>query len=370
MNKIIGLQTPHYAPNYGAKLQAFALAETLRQLGFDIEYINRRPLKASMYKGAISRWLMEKEEHRIEKLMLFEDDWLQPQTKPLYSNDDLKNIDVDKYYAIVVGSDQMWRDDYYHAGFELTPYLFYVDNPNVKKIAYAISFGKNTCKHPNTRKTEIKRLIHQFSALSVREKSGVNILETEYDAKGVWVCDPTLLHTAKTYIDRFHLNKSHIDGHIITSYILDQSTCFFKKSEKIAQMIKLPLVPLVKKRASELLYKRYFNRIPRCSELPAITEWLNQIYNSEYIITDSYHGLLFSIILRKQFVVYDRSAGGSERYNSILDYLGLKDRLFHKKDPIDNVVNKLKEKIDYESVEQKLDAFRNLSLEYLRSALS
>lgn len=370
MNKLIGLQTPHYAPNYGAKLQAFAVAEALRQLGFDIEYINRRPLKASMCKDSINRWLMKKEEHRIERLMQFENDWLQPQTRPLYSNDELKKIDVNKYYAIVVGSDQMWRDDYFHAGFELTPYLFYVDSPNVKKIAYAISFGKNTCKHPKERKIEIKRLIHQFSALSVREKSGVNILEEEFGAKGIWVCDPTLLHTAETYIDKFNLVVSNEKNHIITSYILDQSTCFFKKSEKIAQKMNMPLVSLVKKRTSELLYKRYFNRIPRRSKLPAVTEWLNQIYNSDYIVTDSYHGLLFSIILRKQFVVYDRSAGGSERYNSILDYLGLKDRLFHKEDSIDIVVNKLKEKIDYESVEQKLDTFRQFSLEYLRSALS
>ena len=370
MSRIVGLQTPHYAPNYGAKLQAFAVAEALRQLGFDIEYINRRPLKASMYNGLIDRWLMSKEEHRIEKLMQFEDDWLQPQTKPLYSNDDFKNLDVSKYYAVVVGSDQMWRDDYFHAGFELTPYLFYVDSSKIKKIAYAISFGKDTCKHPEARKKEIKRLIHQFSSLSVREKSGVNILRGEFDAKGVWVCDPTLLHKAKTYIDKFHLVKSQENNHIITSYILDQSTCFFKKSEKIAQMMELPLVPLAKKRTSELLYKRYFNRIPRCSKMPSVTEWLNQIYTSDFVVTDSYHGLLFSIIFRKQFVVYDRTAGGSERYNSILDHLGLKDRLFNKEDCIDSVVNKLKEEIDYEAVEHKLDAFRALSIEYLRSALS
>lgn len=369
MKKIIGIQTPHYAPNYGAKLQAFAVAEALRQLNFDIEYINRRPLKASMYNSPLDRWLMNKEEQRIERLMQFEDDWLQPQTKPIFSNGDFKGLDVDKYYAIVVGSDQMWRDDYYHAGFELTPYLFYVDNPKIKKVAYAISFGKSTCKHPEPRKSDIKRLINQFSALSVREKSGVNILEKEFGVKGLWVCDPTLLHKAECYIKNFQLKKSKTENPIITSYILDQSTCFFKRSEQIAQKMKMPLVPLVQKRAFDLLYKRFFNRIPRCSKLPSVIEWISRIYNSDYIVTDSYHGLLFSIIFKKQFVVYDRSAGGSERYNSILELLGIKDRLFHKEDNVENVVTKLKEKIDYEAVEEKLDVFRNLSLEYLRTAL-
>ena len=127
---------------------------------------------------------------------------------------------------------------------------------------------------------------------------------------------------------------------------------------------------MVEERAIELLCKRYFNRIPRFSKLPSVIDWLNQIRNSEYIVTDSYHGLLFSIIFKKQFVIYDRVAGGSERYKSILEYLGLSDRLFHKEDNIDVVVNKLKEKIDYISVEQKLETFRSLSLDYLRSALS
>ncbi|MCX4294034.1 MAG: polysaccharide pyruvyl transferase family protein [Prevotella sp.] len=370
MNRIIGLQTPHYAPNYGAKLQAFAVAETLRHLGFDIEYINRRPIKASMYDKFINRWLAGIEEKRLEQLIQFENKWLQPQTKPIFNNDDFKELDIDKYYAIVVGSDQMWRDDYFHAGFELSPYLFYVNNPQILRVAYAVSFGKNTCEHPESRRREIENLIRKFKVVSVREKSGIDILKEKFHTEGIWVCDPTLFHKAEKYIQKFKLDKSMKKDQVITSYILDQSTCFFEKSKQIAQRLGLPLFPLVEERAIELLYKRYFNRIPRFSKLPSVIDWLNQIRNSEYIVTDSYHGLLFSIIFKKQFVIYDRVAGGSERYKSILEYLGLSDRLFHKEDNIDVVVNKLKEKIDYISVEQKLETFRSLSLDYLRSALS
>ncbi len=370
MKKIIGLQTPHYAPNYGAKLQAFAIAEALRNMGYDIEYINRRPLKASMQKNILNKLLAQIEEKRQKLLFDFEKTYLQPQTTPIYNNSNFNQLDINKYYAIIVGSDQMWRDDYYHAGFELTPYLFYVKESKIRRIAYAVSFGKNTCKHPENRKLQIENLIHKFNAISVREKSGVNILKNEFHTDGIWVCDPTLLHKAEIYIKKFHLNKTLIENNIITAYILDNSTCFFEKSKKIAKTLQLPISFLIKGKYSNLLYKRFFNRIPQFNEMPSVINWLYQIQNSKYIVTDSYHGLLFSIIFKKQFVVFDRTAGGSERYNSILEYLDLKDRLFSKEANINSVVNKLKEDIDYSKIEQKLDIFRNISLKYLRSSLS
>lgn len=370
MKKTVGLQTPHYAPNYGAKLQAFAIAEAIRALDYEVEYINRRPQKAAMIKNSISRYLKKKEEVAYKELADFEKVYLQPQTVAIYNNDDFSQLDVSKYYAIVVGSDQMWRDDYYHAGFELTPYLFYAEDACVKRVAYAVSFGKRTCSHPEGRRAEIERLIHKFDAISVREKTGVDILRDVFHSDGVWVCDPTLLHDANFYKQKFGLQESKEEYRQITTYILDQSKCFFKCAKQIATMANMPLHHIMECRKSDILYKRPFSRLPFLKKKPSIQEWLDQILNSKYIVTDSYHGMLFSIIFRKQFVVFNRTAGGSERYHSIMGKLGLEERLFNEGDNIGNIVDMLEKRIDWDTVYAEIESFKRYSYQFLTDALS
>lgn len=370
MEKIIGIQTPHYAPNYGAKLQAFALGEAIRQLGFQIEYINRRPLCASMYKGCLDRFLKSKEEKTLAELTKFETSYLQPQTLAMYDNHDFVKINFDKYYAIVVGSDQMWRDDYFHAGFELTPYLFYVEQQKLKRIAYAVSFGKNSCSHPEGRKREIERLINKFDNISVREQSGKTILRDVFHVEGSWVCDPTLLHDARTYIRTFGINKRNDINNVIVTYILDQSTKFFHCADIISEKMGIPVKHIIQKKLHDIFYKRPLYRIPDLHKRISVEDWLHAILNARFVVTDSYHGMLFSILFEKQFVVYNRKAGGSERYHSILDFLGLSDRLFSESDSLDLVSDKLQTKIDYSIVNERLNDFRHLSWNYLKDSLA
>lgn len=370
MRKIIGLQTPHYAPNYGAKLQALAIAEAIRQLGFQVEYINRRPLCAYMYKNRIDRFLKAKEEQALSGLTEFELSYLQPQTMALYNNQDFEKLDLDKYYALVVGSDQMWRDDYFHAGFDFTPYLFYAEEKKCKKIAYAVSFGKNSCSHPEDRRCEIERLIKMFDTISVREPSGKEILKNVFHVEGTWVCDPTLLHDARTYIEKLGIKRKTENINEITTYILNQSTKFFRCAEMISNQTRTPLNHIVHKRFNNLFYKRPLCRIPDLQTRPTVENFLERILNARYIITDSYHGMLFSIIFGKQFIVYNRKAGGSERYYPILGLLGLENRLFDEDDNIEEVVAILKTKIDYNNVNARLKEFKELSLKFLKDSLA
>lgn len=370
MRKIIGIQTPHYAPNYGAKLQAFALGETLRKEGYDIEYINRRPVDSSFCKNPIVWYGLQWEEKRhLKNFLDFEKEYLQPQSVEMYNNSEFSKIDVSKYYAIVVGSDQMWRDDYFYAGFELTPYLFYTADYDIRRIAYAVSFGKATCVHPAKRLSQIKQLLRNFDAISVREQSGINIMHDVYGLYACWVADPTLLHKRNFYIRHFSLQQSIEEENIITTYILDQSTTFFEKSQEIARKLQMPLKHIIRKKGINLFYKRPFNMLPDLSERIPIREWLDRIKTSKYVVTDSYHGMLFSIIFGKQFIVFNRTEGGSERYISILSRLKMTDRLFSEDSEADDIIAKLREPIDYQKVYRIVDEFADSSLLYLRQAL-
>lgn len=141
--KIIGMVTPHYAANYGAKVQAFALAESLRKLGYAIEYINRRPaIGAYSDTNPVLRQLKKAEEiYNRKHFREFEAKYLQPQSPAIYSSDEFSKLTLSRYYGFTIGSDQMWRDNYFRPDFTPVAYLEFAKNYDAKKVAYAVSFG-------------------------------------------------------------------------------------------------------------------------------------------------------------------------------------------------------------------------------------
>lgn len=367
----IGLITPHYANNYGAKLQAFALKEFLQEIGYEVQIINRRPYPVSLSRNKIIASVGKLAENRhCRGFIDFENLFLSNKTPAFYDNKDLLEYDFSDFYAVIVGSDQIWRDDYFYSSFEYTPYLDFLKKISIKRIAYAASFGKSTCIHNEIRKSNITQLLKQFNAISVREISGLKILNDYYNVNGVWVADPTLLHEGNFYEQRLNLDASFNEGKIAT-YILGADTTIFNRIETVVTELDMAVEHIYKPRCcSWLLHKPPFNRLPDFSRIPSVIDWLNYFFSSDYILTDSFHGMVFSILFGRKFVVFNQIAGGSERYTSLLDMLGLSDRLLPYNATTDQILLKLKEPINYTSVYENVEAFRALSKEYLHKALS
>ena len=366
----VGLVTPHYANNYGAQLQAFALLSTIKALGYDVCIINRRPPDGIHNGNCIKKSIygLYNDRH-CHGYRLFEDKYLQPQTTPFYCNQDLRTLSEKEFRAVVVGSDQIWRDDYFHSSFEYTPYLDFITNTSTLKISYAASFGKADCIHPSERKEIITCLLKKFNKISVREKSGVKILKDYYGVYGEWVADPTLLHDGKFYIDNLHLHTDSNKGKAV-SYILGANNAVYNIINRVSAIFGVEVDHVLKQRfLSKILRKRPFNYIPDFSKVHTVIEWLEKLCSSDFVITDSFHGMVFSILFKRNFVVFDQVAGGSERYLSLLNLLGLSDRLVPYNTSIDEIVSKLTVTIDYDEVYKRLLPFRNQSLIFLREAL-
>lgn len=367
---IVAILTPHYAHNYGAQLQAFALGQAIKKLGFQIEYINRRPDYYFSYSNAIDRFQKRLQLKTEGKGFLdFEEKYIQPQSIRIIDNNDYNQLDISKYQAIVVGSDQIWRDDYFYHSFEYSPYLYFVKDEKIKKISYAASFGKDTCNHPEDRRLIIENLLKDFTDISVREISGVKILKEVFHIGGTWVADPTLLHNADFYIKSICLKKEERESDFIVTYILGSNSRNIKIVNSLADKLGIPAKHIYKRSMCKLAYKRPFSLIKRFRKVPTVFEWLNLILNAKYVFTDSFHGMVFCILFKKQFVVMNNKAGGTERFTSLLNRLGLIHRLCEWEDPIVKIQGTLFKSIDYDAVESSLDEFRKHSFDFLKNAL-
>ena len=367
----IGILTLPFNNNYGGYLQAYALMETLKQMGHEPTIINRRsnhklPLIGRLkyfVKGMILSivkqqrkpliWNVESEFFRTgEKMISFFNTYITPQMRFLYTTEALRKECEGKFDAYIVGSDQVWRAIYVPDISNY--YLDFTADWNVKRIAYAASFGTDKPEYTDKEKIVCGNLIQKFDAVSVRESSGKNIIsDFGWKTNSVEVVlDPTMLLGANHY-DKLIANRQSDAKDKIFSYILD----FNQTKQAIVDCISHSL----KKEIVGILSLRN-----RWKTNPSVEEWLLNIRNSDFVITDSFHGTIFSIIFHKEFVVIPNKARGTDRFTSILSMLGLEDRMINSTVQV-NVL--LRKPIDWNQVEMKLNELRAKSIAFLSNNL-
>ena len=232
-----------------------------------------------------------------------------------------------------VGSDQVWNSDW-NGGIDRAFYLDYVPKTK-RRIAFASSFGMDMISKEE--QSEILNYLSNFTLISVREKSAVNILKEMNILDVRWILDPTLLITKQQW-SKF-LGKTKNKKYILV-YQLNNNDFFDNVVEKIAKITSLKVIRLEYKRT-----KKYGQHVV----LPSVSEWLTYFYNAEYVITDSFHATAFSINFEKQFIDILPEKFGT-RIISILELLGLQERRI---DSIDEM-KILLDQIDYAEVNQKL----------------
>lgn len=354
----VGILTFHWANNYGAVLQAYALLSKLKELGHDAYIIDRRMI----YKG-ILRKLYHKfsYEHFFSwrKFWKYTDTFLKPKTRAYMSHDDLvTNFKNENFDAVIVGSDQVWRWKL----IGLNYFLDFITDHKTKRYSYAASFGLDEWHGTEDDRKTISALLKQFNRISVREETGVRICKETFKVDAELVLDPTLLHTAEFYEQTLLKNYKRQPSGKVVSYILGKN----KKPQvvEIANWAKS-----INLKHNELFWTtiEHPSLIGKSTfHLTHVTpiEWLNEIRNAEYVITNSFHATVFSILFQKQFVVLAHEGGGNNRIETLFNALGICGRIAYSVDEAKSLIN---HKIDYSAIVEKHNNSINRSMEFLYS---
>lgn len=270
---------------------------------------------------------------------------------------------------ILLGSDQVWNYSLFGRGSNDEFFLDFCDE-NTKKISYASSYGMNylaTYKGLQSKYPLHNKLMKRFDAISVREKDGVDISEREFDVQATHVLDPVFLLDSSIYTE---LAKDAVNKHeapYLVSYFLTASEQFNKLLQFTSDYLNLSMVNMGTGEKG-LIEEQSKKTVGGCCQDLTVEEWINNIKNSEFVVTDSYHCMCFSIILRKNFVIIQK-AWGLSRIVSLLEMLGLEDRRIESFDEIKQKTYLLEKTIDYDEVHYKLNKRVAESLSWLNEAI-
>ena len=365
----IAILTQPLDTNYGGILQCYALQTVLERMGHEVQVLTKVRYGYSYYiiyplavcKRMVKRYILGKDvairkaphELRRKNTERFIRQYIHQ-----YKCRKFSEKIAYKFDAVIVGSDQVWRPAYSKPIEEA--FLSFLGDTKIKRIAYAASFGLDNCDEYTVKQLKnCSVLLQKFNTVSVREFSGIELCKKFFRTIAVQVLDPTLLLSVDDYmalIDRVDTNTLH--GNMLV-YILD------KTDEKVALVDKIAkdkgLIPLWIDSPNEVDENRPLNNQIKIS----VEQWIRYFETSEFVLTDSFHGSVFSIIFKKQFIVIGNKERGLSRFNSLLELLSLKDRLLISCSEYSDSCSL----IDYNVVYNKLSLLQKKSLSFLYTSL-
>ena len=361
--------TCHDVYNHGASLQAYALMTYLNNQGHSVEIIDYKPYyMGNLYKlsnidnpawekNFISKgiYLTLKLPGRLISLKRkknfdnFTKNYLNVGTYKYESNEDLKNNLPDSD-AFICGSDQIWNS--LHAnGKDPAFYLDFVPENKIK-AAYAASFATDTIS--DEFKPMTKSLVEKLDGVGVREESGVKIVKDLGIEKAVNVLDPVFLLEKENW-DKI-ANKDFNEKYILI-YDFDKSTIIEEVAREISKKkgYKIYTINVDKPKYAD----KYFN-------LDGPETFVSLVKNAQFVISNSFHAAVFSLVYEKDFVIVNRTESINTRMRDLLSSLTIGDRLIGK----DYDINKVIEHINYDNVRPILKEKIDFSKKYLEDILS
>lgn len=373
MNPKVAILTQPLHTNFGGTLQAYALQQVVSSLNNEVVTIDYH-WKQRSFLVHILAVIKSHVLNRKEKFPFFEKEkQLREKNHQAFIKSKinrseiilsepelLAHFDKNQYDTVIVGSDQVWRVEY-------SPnidnfFLNFVDN-STRKIAYAASFGVDTWQFDEDKSKQIKVFLNQFKAISVREDSAKQLCKKHLDLEVENVLDPTLLLNQEDYLNLIE-DIPVVRSRGIFRYILDSSN----DKELIVSSIKDKYHLSTFTMQPKKIYKTEFlMKNPEDYIYPKIEEWLSAFRDAKFIITDSFHGTVFSIIFNKPFISIANSERGATRFSSLLKLFNLENRLVSSINGIDD--NLLSQEINYDKVNLILQLERERSLRFLISAL-
>ena len=367
MKKVAIMTWWHYS-NYGTALQVTALYHVVTKMGYKVDVIDYIPhgrvVKQENLKALI-KFIYEKiclainlpyqndelkirfEEYRDEYLTF---------TPKCKTESDLFLLN-DSYEAFVCGSDQIWAPTV----FEPKYFLNFVKN-NKRKIAYAPSIGVNEFEDEEIMQ-ETQRLINGFDFISVREKQGQDILKNIFNKDTVLVLDPTLLYDKHQWQELLKIKKSAKKEKYILCYFLGHNESHWSCVKEIAAKLNLPvkIIPT---------HKKDLKRKGTVIAGVGPREFTELLVNAEFVCTDSFHGVAFSLNFNVNFIAFkrfedkDKYSQNSRIYN-ILHLTKMGNRLFDPKKPVEDYL----QEENFSNSNSILNEYRKKSLTYLKDAL-
>ena len=358
----------HYH-NFGTVLQAYALSTYIRELGNEVVHISYMPNKEPirLERHYIKKKLL-KVIHRIFKNHKYDEyndvtsdiafnkfiNENIPLTRPCEVLSDFDDLN-DDYDAFICGSDQIWAP----ICFDTRYFLDFVRDEN-KIIAYAPSIGLSDIEDKYI-KNQMLRLLRRFKHISVREEQGSQLLSNYYKIEAQVVADPTLLFRPDDWIRLLKLEPDNSKPYILV-YFLGQNQFAWQHVKKFSKKVGLPIKVIPKHDSKYLIGTEI---LEGCGP----KEFVNALLNADFVCTDSFHGLAFSINLKKPFFIYERFSkkdpkSQNSRIYSLLNQMGLGTRLVTRNNQI------FDKECDFKFSEIALSELRAKSHDYLVDSLS
>ena len=348
----VGILGYWYATNYGSAITYYALYKAIEK-NKQVPVLIDRPEK----------------EKDAEGLDVFPRRFLNSHCN---ISESVKWEDIDKLNNIcetfVIGSDQVWTRD----AIRITRYLFFLNfvNNNKREIAYAPSFGQDRFEVTAEEHALVSKYLSKFDAISVREQSGKDILKNQFGIEAQHILDPVFLIDIKDYDKLAEESKVDTSEDFALAYILDPTPDkeeFIRKSaEKLGLKVKIILDGRKGTYDRNRAKFAYFNDEHILPNMEVV-DWVKYFKDAKYVLTDSHHGMAMAIIYNKQFIVYANRGRGYTRFTSLLNLLGMADRMIDNSNQVDESL--IFSDIDYNKVISKLNQERDTAHKWLTKAL-
>lgn len=363
----IGLITLHRAENYGSVLQTLALQSVLQELGHEVTVMDYCPERCTSW-GRLKR-LKEKNPHLRNPLLLLGATMLMipsywrrtirfesfvnknlNMSNKFSTNDEAKKMvwDMDAYCT---GSDQVWNSRW-NEGIDKAFYLDFVPK-DANVFSYASSFGVSTLSE--TEKEETKKLLSKYRFLSVREDTGMEILRDLGREDMVLTLDPTLLMNKEKWME--FVGKDVACRDYILTYNLHHDPKVDCYANRLNEKHGLPIIN-ISYNIHDVVRK---GKLYWC---PFVEDFLSLFLHAKYVVSDSFHATVFSILFEKKFVTITPEIASS-RISSLLKIVDMEYRnVSCVKD-----TSEIEQDIDYSKTASLLDTERKKSLSFLRKSL-
>ena len=366
----IAILTQPLHNNYGGLLQAYALQHYLGTLGHDaitVDFTTQRKPRLwgikSITLKAFQKYILQ---NSIASILPPSDKYKRMvgqhtkrfaaknirTTQPIYSLKEFSYIKQYQFDAYVVGSDQVWRPAY-SPGIPAFFLSFLNEADKAKRIAYASSFAVDHCEEftPAELK-EYASLLSRFDAVGVREDSAVELCWKNFGVTAEQVSDPTLLLDKSVYSQLVLQDNVPANKGDMMVYVLDKSPEKQQIIKKVAD--ELGLTPYTVMPGIDGIY-------------PPVTQWLRGFMDAKYVVTDSFHGVAFSIIFNKPFIAIGNQDRGLARFTSILKMFDLESRLVF--DPAEITSLLINDPIDFHHINKLKEVHQKRAKVFLASAL-
>ncbi len=374
--------------NYGGLLQAFALQKVLRDMGHDVE----TDLNGVLRRKSLLKRLIFAVTFVVRRYFFCSKKIVPPRYRLAgfkYRDEDASISAINtqrfianhirttaffcgsvvpseaklaEYDALVVGSDQVWRGAYSKLPSYFLEFTKDIPASKLKRVSYAASFGINNMSEFSA--TDMKLCgvgAKLFDAISVREDSGVALCRDNFGVEATHVLDPTMLLSADDYIATIEEGDKGRRDNILMTYVLDKSDDKSAIVDRVAQKLNLnPISVMPEQKFSHKL------KDPSKAIFPAVSTWLAGFRDAKFVVTDSFHGCVFSIIFNRPFIAIQNSGRGSARFTSLLKIFGLESRMVSS---IDDLTDDMISEIDFDRVNKVKTEWIERSMNFLKKGL-